>query len=166
MLKKILALAVLACAFVTTFAEEQEQVLFETTLEDGSINQWTKKDAVDAAELLNRKYHRDMKTHSGRSWWHGEAKSFVNTNECINVTVYEDGYAVTSKWQRVESVIEKNQRIEESKERRRKALEKRAETLPSSVAEIFKARLENELAIEDGKKDQITIDVTTGKELK
>lgn len=138
MLKKILILAVFALGFLALEAEENEPIVIETQLEDGSANQWTQKDLVEALGLMNRMYHRDMKSHEGRRRWHGEAKSEILTNECIQVMRYEDGYAVTNKWTRPESTIEKRQRLAEARARRKAALEKQAEDMPGEVAELFK----------------------------
>lgn len=166
MKKKILILAIFALGFLALGAEENEPIVIETQLEDGSANQWTQKDLVEALGLMNRMYHRDMKSHEGRRRWHGEAKSEILTNECIQVMRYEDGYAVTNKWTRPESTIEKRQRLAEARARRKAALEKRAEDMPGEVAELFKKRLEIDMKIEDGKVEKRTIDVTTGEEVK
>lgn len=166
MKKKILILAIFALGFLALGAEENEPIVIETQLEDGSVNQWTQKDLVDALGLMNRMYHRDMKSHEGRRRWHGEAKSEILTNECIQVMRYEDGYAVTNKWTRPESTIEKRQRLAEARARRKAALEKQAEDMPGEVAELFKKRLEVDMKIEDGEVEKRTIDVATGEEVK
>ena len=42
-----------------------------TLFSDGSTNAWTQADLVAALGLMNRKYHRDMESESGRRAWHG-----------------------------------------------------------------------------------------------
>lgn len=166
MLKKILILAVFALGFLALEAEENEPIVIETQLEDGSANQWTQKDLVEALGLMNRMYHRDMKSHEGRRRWHGEAKSEIYTNECIQVMRYEDGFAVTNKWSRPESVIERKQRLAAIRENRKAALEKKVESMPPTVAEIYKNRLEVDFKYEDREVEKVTIDVATGEEVK
>ena len=63
-----------------------------TLLADGSTNSWTQADLVAALQLMNRKYHRDVETESGRKAWHGKiVTTVVDTNALVKVTTYEDG---------------------------------------------------------------------------
>lgn len=76
----------------------ETNVVLTTQFADGSTNAWTQKDLVDALGLMNRKYHRDMQTDSGRRQWHGEKlNQYLMTNETTKViylvTLYADGYA-------------------------------------------------------------------------
>ena len=67
-------------------------VAVTTLLADGSTNSWTQADLVAALQLMNRKYHRDVETESGRKAWHGKITStVVDTNALVKVTTYEDG---------------------------------------------------------------------------
>ena len=67
-------------------------VAVTTLLADGSTNSWTQADLVAALQLMNRKYHRDVETESGRKAWHGKIVStVVDTNALVKVTTYEDG---------------------------------------------------------------------------
>lgn len=63
---------------------------------DGSTNNWTEADLVDALGLLNRRYWRDMETDAGRRAWHGSlAASAAGTNaqgRLVRRDVYADGY--------------------------------------------------------------------------
>lgn len=98
-MKKLMFMAVAVFA-TTTFADigemlesnDPNKVVFTTQLEDGSTNTWTQADLVAALGLLNRKYHRDCETASGRKAWHGKLKrEIVNTNDLTKTEIYEDG---------------------------------------------------------------------------
>ena len=73
-----------------------DEVVLTTLFADGSTNTWTRADLVAALQLLNRRYHRDVSTASGREAWHGKkiAES-VDTNTLTKVTRYEDGTSFT-----------------------------------------------------------------------
>lgn len=90
----VLAAAAITC-MVTSVARGENTtngVIFTTLKSDGTPNTWTQKDLVQALGLLNRKYHRDCETVSGRKAWHGKLKKeIVNTNELTKTEVYEDG---------------------------------------------------------------------------
>ena len=67
-------------------------VVFTTRLSDGSPNTWTLADLQQALELINRKYHRDCRTDSGRSAWHGKRISTVtDASNMVNIVTFEDG---------------------------------------------------------------------------
>ena len=89
-------------AFLSVFAASaQTNIVLETLYEDGSKNTWSESDLKDALGLMNRKYHRDMKTESGRRAWHGEKlNQYLLTNDTTRaiyvVTLYADGYAHTA----------------------------------------------------------------------
>ena len=86
-------------------------IVVTTLFEDGSTNTWTQTDLTDALGLMNRKYHRDMESESGRTKWHGKRMSqyLIEGNGeqgtgnglPLLVTLYEDGFAWTSTPQRV-----------------------------------------------------------------
>lgn len=72
-------------------AEEPPQIV--TTLnEDGSTNTWTQADLVAALQLLNRKYHREVATPSGRQAWHGKTvREEVDLDRAVKLETHEDG---------------------------------------------------------------------------
>ena len=86
--------AAIACAAAWTAKSDpiESDVVFVTLKADGSTNTWTQADLVAALGLLNRKYHRDCETASGRKAWHGKLKrEIVNTNDLTKTEIYEDG---------------------------------------------------------------------------
>ena len=89
-------LIVLLLASMLSIASLSDEVVITTLFSDGSTNTWTQADLVAALQLLNRKYHRDVATKSGRAAWHGKAvREIVNTNDMTKTTVYEDGTTFT-----------------------------------------------------------------------
>ena len=97
-MKNLFFCTLLAAAFCGSASTNA--VLF-TQYEDGSTNAWTEADLKDALGLMNRKYHRDMKTESGRRAWHGEKlNQYLLTNDTTKiiymVTLYADGYTHTA----------------------------------------------------------------------
>ena len=86
--------AVLAVALFADGGEtaDDTNIVAVTTFEDGSPNTWTQADLLAALQLMNRKYHRDCETSSGRVSWHGKLVSQeINTNTLEKVEVYADG---------------------------------------------------------------------------
>lgn len=72
-------------------------VVYTTLMSDGSTNTWTLKDFGQALGMMNRMYHRKIKTNTGRIEYHGPLKNeIVDTNKCIKVQVYEDGTSFTN----------------------------------------------------------------------
>ena len=70
-----------------------------TTNADGTTNSWTMADLVTALQLMNRKYHRDVATESGRVSWHGRLVSQeVDTNALVKVSTYADGKEFRDPW--------------------------------------------------------------------
>lgn len=107
----IICAALCACAAVAEITTEGTNVVFTTTLEDGSANPWTGNDLRDALGLVNRMYHRDVQTASGRVKWHGRlTREIVDTNACMKVEVYSDGARFTNAFRRV-SATERNRRL-------------------------------------------------------
>ena len=87
--------------------EQAGEIVAETLFEDGTTNTWTQADLTDALGLMNRKYHRDIETESGRMKWHGKRMgqyllAAENGKECL-VMLYEDGFAWTNAAQRIGS---------------------------------------------------------------
>ena len=80
-------------------------IVAETLYEDGTTNTWTAADLQAALGLMNRKYHREQETESGRVTWHGKRMGqYVlddgNGGQCL-VQLYEDGFAWTNAATRV-----------------------------------------------------------------
>lgn len=94
--------AVLCCGVFAT----ESPVVATTLLADGSTNTWTQSDLQDALGLMNRVYHRDMSTDSGRRRWHGEriGEYLLPTGDTnafgqakmIMVHLYQDGFVATN----------------------------------------------------------------------
>ena len=82
-----------------------QSVVVATLFEDGSTNTWTAADLQAALGLMNRKYHREQETESGRVTWHGKRMGQYilddgNGGQCL-VQLYEDGFAWTNAATRV-----------------------------------------------------------------
>lgn len=96
----MLTLAVLCGAVLA------EEPIVKTLLSDGSTNTWSQADLRDALGLINRMYHRDMATDSGRRKWHGErigeyllptgATNVYGHAQMMVVNLYQDGYVATN----------------------------------------------------------------------
>ncbi len=96
----MLTLAVLCGAVLA------EEPIVKTLLSDGSTNTWSQADLRDALGLINRMYHRDMATDSGRRKWHGErigeyllptgATNAHGHAQMMVVNLYQDGYVATN----------------------------------------------------------------------
>ena len=96
----MLTLAVLCGAVLA------EEPIVNTLLADGSTNTWSSADLRDALGLINRMYHRDMATDSGRRKWHGErigeyllptgATNAHGHAQMMVVNLYQDGYVATN----------------------------------------------------------------------
>lgn len=90
----------IAYIFLWSIAErccaEDMPIVTETLFEDGTTNTWTQADLKAALGLLNRKYHREVKTESGRVAWHGKRiKTEEDTNTLTVVSTYADGTQFT-----------------------------------------------------------------------
>lgn len=87
-------------------------VVFVTQMADGSTNQWNMSDLVQALGLLNRKYHREVATPSGRSAWHGQlTKEVIDADAETKTEYHEDGTSFTFKFKKItpaQAVTNKN----------------------------------------------------------
>ena len=96
MRKLILTLCVPLVSFATI---ADDPIVAQTLFSDGRTNTWTQADLISALQLMNRKYHRDVATKTGRVAWHGAivGKPIVTTNETtlIKITTHEDGTTFT-----------------------------------------------------------------------
>ena len=91
-LASLLAIVPLALTAEVSSAGPADAPLVTTLLSDGSTNTWTQADLVAALQLMNRKYHRDVQSESGRRAWHGKRLSRVTDAESFTITeTYEDG---------------------------------------------------------------------------
>lgn len=96
MRRTMMAFAAMAATAAAVAADTD--VVLVTRFEDGSTNAWTQADLVSALGMVNRKYHRDMGSHQGRTEWHGKldpARCGIVTNADGRVfrrDVYADGY--------------------------------------------------------------------------
>lgn len=94
-----------ATAYADEPATNAAPIVAETLFEDGTTNTWTQTDLTDALGLMNRKYHRDIETESGRTKWHGKRMGQYlidgeDGKQCL-VQLYEDGFAWTNTATRV-----------------------------------------------------------------
>ena len=114
MKKSLITIAICICAnlvFADEPATNAAPIVAETLFEDGSTNTWTQADLTDALGLMNRKYHRDIETESGRTKWHGKRMGMYVIDVDLGtggfergpalVSLYEDGFAWTNKGTRV-----------------------------------------------------------------
>ena len=112
-MKKIIAILLFVAAFfahmivgICSAATNEAPIVFTTLYSDGKTNTWTQADLVEALGLLNRKYHRDCESPSGRKAWHGRLKKeIINTNDLTRTEVYEDGKTFTAKWRIVTPAV-------------------------------------------------------------
>lgn len=103
-MKKLLAIS-LAAVFCGVLADDP--IVATTLLADGSTNTWTQADLQAALGLMNRMYHRDMGTDSGRTRWHGDriGQYILPTGETnavgrevfVRVDLYADGFVSTNR---------------------------------------------------------------------
>ncbi|MBR2356028.1 MAG: hypothetical protein IKA69_06600 [Kiritimatiellae bacterium] len=93
--KFLLCMLCVLCG-LNLIAQDTNGVIAATLYADGTTNTWTQADLVDALGLMNRKYHRDMASESGRRQWHGKRlQQYVTTNalgRIYGISLYEDGY--------------------------------------------------------------------------
>ncbi len=109
-----------------------------TLFSDGTTNSWTAADLQAALELTNRKYHRDVKTASGRRAWHGPVvRCVVETNDLRLIEYHEDGYAWTNRWTPPRSVTPSDRALQLRAQRlaRAKALADQTNGVPRIVVE-------------------------------
>ncbi len=96
-----------AVSVLALFASADE-VVMTTQYADGSTNTWTQGDLQAALGLMNRKYHRDMGTESGRTAWHGKRLGqYLVTNDVGRITIvnlYTDGYVHTNAGTRASTI--------------------------------------------------------------
>lgn len=101
---------------------------------------WTIEELKTGLDRLDRMYMNETKTESGRVKWHGpRVNTFDDTNACITVVTYEDGFKFTEPFT-VKKPLSLADRME-SERKRKEALEKRRlSKLPPALQEVEKAR--------------------------
>jgi hypothetical protein len=147
-MKRIIISAIVSLVFSVS---AETNIVLQTQFADGSTNSWTQKDLVDALGLMNRKYHRDMQTETGRRQWHGEKLSqYLMTNDASKViylvTLYADGYAHSTLSKPVkpndpEAALKA--KIEAAKKAEEIKAKWEAANLPPEIAELRKAQRES-----------------------
>lgn len=135
---------IMLAASLTWNVNEQESENYEglkNTLQAiEAVTGWTIKELKTRLDRLDRVYMNETKTESGRVKWHGpRVNTFDDTNACITVVTYEDGFKFTEPF-----TIKKPQSLAdrmESERKRKEALEKRRlSKLPPALREVEKAR--------------------------
>ncbi len=142
-------LSLLVASGISLMAETN--VVLQTQFADGSTNSWTQKDLVDALGLMNRKYHRDMQTETGRRQWHGDKLGqYLMTNDASKViylvTLYADGYAHSTLSKPVKPADPEaalKAKIEAAKKAEEIKAKWEAANLPPEIAELRKAQRES-----------------------
>lgn len=117
-LKIVFIAATVAFGVLVSRADDvlgEDEVVFVTQYADGTTNTWTKADLVAALGLMNRKYHRDCRTTSGRASYHGNlVKEIIDEDAETKTQVYEDGTTFTATFRVVkpaEAVAEANKNL-------------------------------------------------------
>lgn len=148
----ILALLVLASLLATSalaaavdWSRLDTETVIETTFSDGSINSWTQADLVAALGLMNRKYHRDMESESGRRAWHGKCTTTNDFDRCVKVWLYEDGFIYETPIPKSRPKVEKDI---DAAARRAAALAAKTNDVPGEVAQLYTKRAKAEDATE------------------
>lgn len=120
-------------------------------------------ESVDTAvpdTALMAKYNRDMQTPTGRQAWHGKHTTWIDTNACERVYLYEDGYRYVEKWQRPQSEIER--RIAQAKALVA-AAERSAANKPLPVRSVIVKRAQIEALILTNAANRVIVNVKTGE---
>ena len=128
-----------------------------TLLSDGSTNTWTQADLVAALGLMNRKYHRDMESESGRRAWHGTCTTTNDFDRCVKVWLYEDGFIYETPISAPKPKVEKAIDVAA---RRAAALAAKTNGVPGEVAQLYAKRAEAEDATEP---EVVTIEIGGAK---
>ena len=116
-----------------------------TLFSDGSTNAWTQADLVAALGLMNRKYHRDMESESGRRAWHGKCTTTNDFDRCVKVWLYEDGFIYETPISAPKPKVEK---AIDAAARRAAALAAKTNGAPGKVAQLYAKRAKAEDATE------------------
>lgn len=100
--RTVIALCAAIAAFAAAIALADDPapaelpVVAQTLFSDGTTNTWTQTDLIAALQLINRKYHRDCESPTGRNAWHGKLVSqSVDMNSLTKTEIYSDGTTFT-----------------------------------------------------------------------
>ena len=110
-------------------------------------------------DLQQRHYDRAMLTESGRRDWHGKSTTWIDTNACIRVWRYEDGFEWTEPWARPKSDIEKAMERAAAKVAQ---AERSARGKPATVADIITGRARTEAMILTNGVETVVNEITVG----
>ena len=159
MFKRILS-ATLALLFAAP-AVASDQPVVNTLFSDGTTNVWTQADLVSALQLMNRRYHRDMQSETGRTGWHGKiVRTVVDTNALIIVRYHEDGYAHTNAWQsRTYTPADAAVAAARRRAARLAALNAKTSSLPAAVSSSVAQNYTRPTVVETN----VNVTVTVGK---
>lgn len=155
-----LLLATSALAAVVDWSRLDTETVIETTFSDGSINSWTQADLVAALGLMNRKYHRDMESESGRRAWHGKCTTTNDFDRCVKVWLYEDGFIYETPIPAPKPKVEK---AIDAAARRAAALAAKTNGVPGKVAQIYAERAAAEESADGLAPKSVTIEIGGAK---
>lgn len=101
---------------------------------------WTIEELKTGLDRLDRMYMNETKTESGRVKWHGpRVNTFDDTNACITVVTYEDGFKFTEPFT-VKKPLSLADRMEIERKRKEALEKRRLSKLPPALREVEKAR--------------------------
>jgi len=142
-MKKLAIIAAAALSLAALDGKADEAVVVRTIRADGTTNTWTHTELQTALGLVNRMYWRDMETAAGRERWHGKRVGTpqLDTNLCIQVWRYADGFAWTNAWTRPKSQMEREAEAAARAAARREAeFARLTNAVPGIVAQILADR--------------------------
>ena len=141
-MKKLAIIAAAALALAAQAGQSDGTVVAQTIRADGTTNTWTHSELQTALGLVNRMYWRDMETAAGRERWHGKSGTpQLDTNLCIQVWKYADGFAWTNAWTRPKSQMEREAEAAARAAARREAeFARLTNAVPGIVAQILAER--------------------------
>jgi len=142
-MKKLAIIAAAALVLAATGGQSDGTVVVQTIRADGTTNTWTRPELQTALGLVNRMYWRDMETAAGRERWHGKRVGTpqLDTNLCIQVWRYADGFAWTNAWTRPKSQMEREAEAAARAAARREAeFARLTNAVPGIVAQILAER--------------------------
>lgn len=130
-MKKLMLLLLLSLLSLSSLCDDP--VVAKTLFSDGSTNTWTQADLIAALQLMNRKYHRDCESQSGRAAWHGKlVAQIVDTNREVKIERHADGKEFTFRW--------RNRKAADSAKSQLAKLKKRTMTTNGVPAALAAAR--------------------------
>lgn len=93
--------------------------------------------------VLMALYHRDMKSESGRTKWHGRRiRSDEDMTNLVQTFTYEDGYSYSQPFTRA-TPLTVNQRFELERRRREEAARRQLAKLPPGLRKVKEQRAAN-----------------------